>query len=92
MPPQDDPLKDADRRPPDCATDERQENQQRVTQQRSSSDLDGQMGQNEGNGRRKHPLDRDKESHAHMDVPLISEENLFGPANYQYPDRPTSTA
>ena len=65
MSPQDDPLKHADRQPPDYTTDEWQQCQKRVTEQRSSNDLEGQMRQDKGNSRRKHPLDRGKKSYAH---------------------------
>jgi hypothetical protein len=75
MAPQDDPLKHADRQSPHYTTDKRQHNQKRVTQQRSSNDLEGQMRQDKGNSRRKHPLDREKKSHAHMNVLSIPEED-----------------
>jgi hypothetical protein len=87
MPPQDDPLKHADRQSPDYTTDERQQNQKRVTQQRSSKDLEDQMRQDKGNSRRKHPLDRAKKSYAHMNVLLIREDSFARPMPATEPRR-----
>jgi len=64
MAPQEDSLRDADGQPACDTTGEQQEKMKKAAKQRSSYNHDDKVRQHDGNGRRKHPLDRDSESPA----------------------------
>jgi hypothetical protein len=67
--PQDEPLEDADRQSAGDAADEGHEKQKGVAEQRGARDLDDEVRQNDGQGGRQHPLDREKNPDLHIDVP-----------------------